>query len=240
MGKGVKYLKRNGYVTSYTSDFCYIDFIRSFHDFSFEDVYDHHFTFCDPSYWGPIPKVQCFYGKSHIEYILEYTKQFWIKYKENRKFSLFLTNFAHEGSYEKLKYIDNLIYEFFNNLFNDNFFKEISIFLLSDHGVAIPSIYFLSDFFKYEKILPMFYLIVNDRKNVTYEQQYKFLHKNQQTFMTGFDIYNTIVHLIYGEKYGTKESDKTFLKYGKSLFTEINQMDRSPKEYSSMDGYRCK
>lgn len=234
------YLKKNGYVTSYTSDFCYIDFIRTFHDFSFEDVHDHHFTFCDPSYWGPIPKVQCFYGKSHIEYMLEYTKQFWIKYKDNRKFSMFLTNFAHEGSLEKLKYIDNLIYEFFNNLFNDNYFKETSIFLLSDHGVAIPSIYFLNDFFKYEKILPMLYLIVNDRKNVTYEQQYKFLHKNQQTFITGFDIYNTIVHLIYGEKYGTEESDKAFSKYGKSLFTEINPMDRSPKGYSSMEDYGCK
>ena len=233
------YLKKNGYVTSYTSDYCYIDFIRSFHDFSFEDIHDHHFTFCDPSYWGPIPKVQCFYGKSHIEYMLEYTKQFWIKYKDNRKFSMFLTNFAHEGSLEKLKYIDNLIYEFFNNLFNDNFFKETSIFLLSDHGVAIPSIYFLNDFFKYEKNLPMLYLIVNDRKNVTYEQQYKFLHKNQQTFITGFDIYNTIVHLIYGEKYGTEESDKAFSKYGKSLFTEINPMDRSPKGYSSMDDYGC-
>ena len=153
---------------------------------------------------------------------------------------MFLTNFAHEGSLEKLKYIDNLIYEFFNNLFNDNFLKETSIFLLSDHGVAIPSIYFLNDFFKYEQILPMLYLIVNDRKNVTYEQQYKFLHKNQQTFITGFDIYNTIVHLIYGEKYGTEESAKAFSKYGKSLFTEINPMDRSPKGYSSMDDYGCK
>ena len=118
------YLKRNGYVTSYTADTCYNDFTRSFHNFSFADIYDHHYALCDPNFMGPTTKLYCFYGKLHVEFMLEYANQFWSNYKDNRKFSLFLTNFAHEGSYEKLKYIDNLIYKFFSNLFNEHLLEE--------------------------------------------------------------------------------------------------------------------
>lgn len=106
--------------------------------------------------------------------------------------------------------------------------------------MAIPSIYYLNDFFRYEKVLPMFYLLVNDRKSVSYNSQYKFLYENQQTFITGFDIYNTIIHLIYGDKYGTKDmNDSIISKYGKSLFTEIKQLNRTPKYYISMDMDSC-
>ena len=98
--------------------------------------------------------------------MFEYINQFWRQYKDNRKFTVLLTNFAHEGSLEKLKYIDNTIYEYFIKLFNDNLLKDTSIFLLSDHGVGIPSIYYLNSFFKYELVLPMLYLFVNDRKNI--------------------------------------------------------------------------
>ena len=233
------YLKKNGYITGYTADTCFNDFIRSLHNFSFDDIYDHEYIVCDPNYWGGGIKLNCFYGKRHFEYMFEYINQFWRKYKDNRKFALLLTNFAHEGSLEKLKYIDNMIYEFFSKLYNDNLLKETSLFLLSDHGVAIPSIYYLNDFFNYEKVLPMFYLLVNDRKNISYESQYKYIYQNQQSFITGFDIYNTFIHLIYGDKYGTNETYESISIYGKSLFTEINQKNRNPKNYSSMDIYSC-
>ena len=233
------YLKRNGFLTSYSSDNCYNDFVRCFHNFTSSDIYDHHYVICDPNYVLPSPNLNCFYGKIYVEFLIEYINQFWRKYKDNRKFSLLLTNFAHEGSLEKLKYIDNIIYEFLNNLYNDNLLKETSILLLSDHGVAIPSIYYLTDFFKYEKVLPMFYLLVNDRKNISYESQYKYLYKNQQTFITAFDIYNTLINIIYGDKYGTVETNESISKYGKSLFSKINQKRRIPKNYRSMELYAC-
>ena len=212
------YLKRNGYITGYSADTCFNDFARSFHNFSFDDAYDHEYRVCDPNYWLGGVKLICFYGKRHVEYMFEYINQFWRKYNNNRKFALLLTNFAHEGSLEKLKYIDNIIYEFFSNLYNENLLKETSLFLLSDHGVAIPSIYYLNDFFNYEKVLPMFYILVNDRNNLSYESQYKYMHQNQQTFITGFDIYNTLIHLIYGDKYGMNETNESISKYGKSCF----------------------
>ena len=233
------YLKKNGYITGYSSDNCDSDFTKSYHNFTFEDTYDHRNVLCDPNYWGPLPKIQCMYGKFHVEFMFEYISQFWEKYQNNRKFALFLTNFAHEGTLEKLKYIDKLIYNYLNELFNKNYLKETSIFLLSDHGVAIPSIYYLNNFFQYELVLPMFYLFINDRKNISYDDQYKYIYQNQQTFITGFDIYNTIVHLIYGDKYGTKETEDIISPYGKSLFNEIIQKNRTPKNYILMSTYAC-
>ena len=128
--------------------------------------------------------------------MFEYMNQFWKKYKNNRKFSLLLTNFAHTSSIEILKYMDDVLYNYFNNLFEENLLKDTSVFLLSDHGTGIPSIYFLNDFFQIEMRLPMLFILINDRKNVTYESQYKYLNNNQQTFITGFDIYNTKIHII--------------------------------------------
>ena len=234
-------LKKNGYITGYTSDNCQIDFTNAFHDFSFDDIYDHQFVMCDPNKKLPSSKMNCLYQKMPIVHQIEYIDQFWRKYRENRRFATLLTNIAHEGSLEMLKYVDNIMFNFFNNLYNDNLLKETSIFFLSDHGVGVPSIYYLNDFFKYELILPMFYLLVNDRKDVDYEKQYKYLHKNQQTFITGFDIYNTMVNLILGNKYNSQKdiNNSIVAKQGTSLFEKINQKNRSPKIYNPMEKYAC-
>ena len=132
-------------------------------------------------------------------------------------------------------------YDFLNNLYNDNLLKDSTIFLLSDHGVGMPSFYYLYNFFLIEKNLPMLYIIVNDRKNLNYEQQYKYLHENQQTFITGFDIYNTFGNIIYGDFYHsiknkTKENDTAKSKFGISLFDKINQKIRNPKIYRISTG----
>ena len=99
---------------------------------------------------------------------------------------------GHEGTLELLKYTDDVIYNFLNSLYNDNLLKDTSVFLESDHGCSIPSVYYLYDFFLIEKRLPMLFIIVNDRKNIDYNQQYFNIHKNQQAFITAYDIYNTI------------------------------------------------
>ena len=84
-------------------------------------------------------------------------------------------------------------------MFDENLLKDTSIILISDHGVGMPSIYYFYDFYSTEAHLPSFFIIINDRKNLTYEEQYKFIQENQQTFITAFDIYNTIGNIIYGD-----------------------------------------
>ena len=180
----------------------------------------------------------------NCEHLYNYANQFWRKYINNRKFSVIILNDGHEGTLEALKYTDAVIYDYLSSLFNDNLLKNTSVFLLSDHGVVMPSVYSLKDFYKLEMDLPMLYLLINDRKNITYNQQYLYIHKNQQTFITAYDIYNTINHLLYGDKYinienKTNYKDTPKSSLGKSLFIDIDQRHRSSNKYQSMDHSVC-
>jgi len=64
------------------------------------------------------------------------------------------------------------------------------------------------------------------------------MHKNQQTFITAFDIYNTIENIIYGDEYifvANKTSEKGTSKspLGISLFDYINQKERYPSKFKN-------
>ena len=240
-----KYLKENGYITSYSSDVCQRDDTRTFHNLTAEESYDHQMLLCDPN--KPhfnLNIIKCLYGKVHAEFLYEYSNQFWHKYKNNRKFLVIVTNDGHEGTLESLKYVDNTIFNFLNNLFNENLLKDSSIFLLSDHGVGMPSFYYFYNFYQFEEHLPMLYLIINDRKNISYSQQYKNLYDNQQTFITAFDIYNTIGNLLYGDDYiivknKTEKQDTPKSKEGQSLFYKIEQKYRTPLLFNDMANFVC-
>ena len=91
----------------------------------------------------------------------------------------------------------------------------------------------------------MLFLLVNDRKNVSYNDQYYYIQKNQQTFITGYDFYNTIGYLLYGDKYAdiknkTIDQDTPKSPLGESLFNYIDQKSRNPKNYDNMDQHICK
>ena len=240
-----KYIKENGYITSFAQDLCHKDNINTFHDLTQDELYDHQFLECDPNLnsFNSIFK-RCLYGYVNSHHVYEYTNQFWRKYQNNRKFSLIIINDGHEGTLEVVKYSDDIIFNFLNSLYNDNLLKDTSVFFLSDHGCLMASVYYLNDFYQIESKLPMFFMIVNDRKNVDYNQQYFNIHENQQTFITGYDIYNTISNIIYGDHYiniKNKEDSHDTPKspLGKSLFEQINQKERSPKNYENMDTSVC-
>ena len=118
------------------------------------------------------------------------------------------------------------------------------IFLVSDHGTACPSPYHLNKFFSIERYLPMFYLICNDRKNLSYEEQYLNIRNNQQILITGYDIYNTLANLVFGDKYDfiknkTEDIETPKSKFGLSLFNKINSKMRIPKNYENMTRTIC-
>ena len=240
-----RYLKENGYVTNYCGDECRKDPTRTFHNMTKSELYDHQMLICDPNAIDmnkPIKK--CLYGNIDSYHLYEYGKQFWIKYKDNRKFSALVTNDAHESTLEALKYTDDIIYNYLTSLYDQNLLKDTTVLLVSDHGTTLPSIYYLSDFFQIEAKLPMLFLIVNDRKNVSYYEQYHYLHENQQTFITGYDFYNTLSHLLYGHKFAeiknkTDDHDTPKSPKGQSLFNYIDPMSRTPKDYENMDTKIC-
>ena len=240
-----KYFKENGYVTNYNSDSCQKDNTRTLHNLTESEVYDHQFLLCDPNIAHFItPFIRCLHGKTDAEHLYNYANQFWRKYVNNRKFSVVILNDGHEGTLEALKYTDTIIYNYLISLFNDDLLKDTSVFLLSDHGVVMPSLYSLNDFYNLEMDLPMLYLLINDRKNISYNQQYLYIHKNQQTFITAYDIYNTINHLLYGDQYisiknKTDSIDTPKSPFGQSLFYYIDQKQRSSRNYEYMDNSAC-
>ena len=253
-GKGnitliTKHLKENGYITSYVHDYCDKDNTRLHHNYTIDEMYDHQFLLCDPNNeFVNLNEIRCLYGKQNFEHLYEYTNQFWRKYENNRKFAVSVTNQGHEETLNVIKYADEVIYNFLNNLYEDNFFKDSTIFLISDHGASLPSVYYIYDFFLKEIDLPMLYIIINDRKNTTYEQQYGCIYENQQTFITGYDIYNTIGNLLYGDNYvninnKTQKIDTAKSENGISLFNKINPKSRRPQVYNHLgyiSEYSCK
>ncbi len=240
-----KYLKQIGYVTGYASDYCSKDNIDTKHNLTLEEVYDHQLLMCDPNVASyNIAVKKCLYGNINCYYLHKYIDQFWRKYQNNRKFAMMIINDAHEGTLELAKYSDDVIYNFLNSLYNDNLLKDTTVFLLSDHGCNMPSVYYLNDFFQIEKRLPMLFMIINDRKNMDYYQQYSNIHENQQTLITGYDIYNTIGNLIYGDNYTNIENktishDTPKSPFGQSLFDKINAKERNPKNFSGMEKKFC-
>ena len=241
----IKYFKENGYVTSYSNELCFRDLSCTMHNMTFEEVGDHELIICDPNRKHTNALVKrCLYNKLAISYLYEYGNQFWRKYSNNRKFLSIASNDGHEGTLEILKYLDDSLYHFLYDLFNDNLLKDTTIFLLSDHGTAMPSPYYMTSFFKSERFLPMLYIICNDRKNISFHQQYKHIYKNQQILVTAYDIYNTFGNLLYGDKYiliqnKTKNKDSPKSKFGQSLFSKINSKHRAPKYYKKMTHDIC-
>ena len=123
-----KYFKENGYITNQCCDLCKKDNVKTLHNLTFSELYDHQMLLCDPNvirYHKPIQK--CLYGKVDVGYLFDYSEQFWRKYKDNRKLSNIVINIGHEGTMEVLKHYDDLIYNYLQSLYNDNLFKETSI-----------------------------------------------------------------------------------------------------------------
>ena len=108
-----RYLRQNGFVTSYASDYCGKDNTRTNHNLSRDQLYDHQLLLCDPNVinYNSIIK-RCLYGKMNTYHLYEYTNQFWRKYANNRKYSLISVNDGHEGTLEVVKYTDEIIYNF--------------------------------------------------------------------------------------------------------------------------------
>ena len=244
MTRITKYLKENGYITAFSHDMCFRDPFFIPRIMKMEEICDHELILCDPNMKNTNSMIKkCLYDKLNVEYQYEYGLQFWKKYKNNRKFLAIINNDGHEGTLEILKYDDKIIFNFLNNLFMNNMLKETTIFLLSDHGCPMPSLYNFNEFFIRERFLPMLFVLTYDKKNISYFEQYKYIKENQQILITSYDIYNTIGFLIYGKNYSniknkTDKIDTPKSNLGKSLFSKLDP-NRNSYDYKGMPKSIC-
>ena len=79
---------------------------------------------------------------------------------------------------------------------------------------------------------------------MTYTQQYKYIYENQQNIITAYDIFNTINHLAFGDRYYLIKNNEKYNSpksiFGISLFSKINPK-RNLKHYKGLNlNYFCK
>ena len=248
----VKDFKKNGYITCNVQDICHKELmsIRPLRRYTYIE-FDHEYASasCDQNVYKPGYGLfngdnsvfrKCLYGKESFDYALEYGKKFWTTYKSNKRFLRIVCTYSHEYSYEKAKYTDNSLYFFLKELFETDQLKNTTIFIAADHGFFLMGIYKIinSKDFSIETNLPFLFIIVPDKKNIAYEQQYSEIIKNQQTLITPFDIYYTLRYIIFDKNYkkpplnGNKND-------GENLFKYINPKERICKKYHQMGKSTC-
>ena len=248
----IKDFKKNGYITCNVQDICHKELmsIAPLKRYTYIE-FDHEFAAvnCEPNAYKPGISLfngdssiirNCLYGKDIIHYALEYGKKFWLSYKDNKRFLRITNTYAHEYSYEKAKYSDELTYNFLKELFDTDQLKNTTVFIAADHGFALMGVYKLTKAkdFPIEFNLPLLMIIVPDKKNITYEMQYSEILKNQQTLVTAFDIFYTLRYILYEENYKNKPLNGN-KNDGEYLFKYINPKTRTCNKYKQMDTCQC-
>ena len=250
----VRDLKKNGYITCNVQDVCHKELmdINNISGYTYVE-FDHEYASpsCDPNIYhygfalfngenGILRK--CLYGKESFEQALIYAKNFWDSYKDNKKFLRIVNTYAHEYIGEKSKYADDSLFNFLNEFYMNNRLENTILFIAGDHGFALMGIYKIinSEDYDIEFQLPIFILIIPDIKNCTYESQYLEISKNQQNFITAFDIYYTIRNILYGEDYKKRLPSYIDKENGESLFKYINPQTRICNKYKKMLICKCK
>ena len=245
-GKNIlQYYKENGYITGQSLNFCtnelfpIYDFNKKLVDTNLFD-HENNGMFCDPNYQNPQYPFsstygpysiwrKCLYGNDSFNYVFEYGIKFLEAYNNHPKFLRIGFEDAHESTSEVIKYIDdsmkNFIEKIVDKYFND--YKKSIIFLVSDHGNAMPdfSYIFKMDDSEYERVLGSLFLILPKNSSNLYNSTA--LEINEQRFITPYDIHSTFLDILY-----FNESNNEYNKFGQALDIEINGRIRNYMAYS--------
>ena len=230
------YFKENGYITGRANSYCGKEAVRGSHKQLFiHHNFDHEglsLGCMKPFYDGPLHTLlgslikKCLFGKDLNEYAFKYLKSFWETYIDQNKMFLYQSLDGHEPTGQVIGYLDKILYKYLNLFYQNGYLKKTAILIFSDHGQHLngPLYLFNSQDFYYERTLPGLFLILPNNEKLYKNNLYEKIKLNQQTFITGFDIYNTLVHLAFGKN---KQSvDKYKVKYGESLFKKIDYKNR--------------
>ena len=239
LGKGTHfgiYFKENGYITGRVNSYCGKEAIMGNKESSFiHHIFDHEglsLGCMKPFYDGPFHILlaslvkKCLFGKDLNEYAFEYLESFWKAYIDQNKMFLYQTLDGHEPTGQVIGYLDNILYAYLSKFYKKGYLKKTAIIIFSDHGQHLngPLYLFNSQDFYYERTLPGLFLILPNDEKLYKNNLYENIKSNQQTFITGFDIYNTLIHLAFGEN--MQKVNKYKVKYGESLFKKINYTNR--------------
>ena len=246
----IKYFKENGFITGHEVDMCNKEQYDIFLDPEDKRDYiewDHENVayLCDGNYFeisNPYPsnkgafltKERCLYGHPVSHYMIEYAKQFWIKYGNNKKYFRMAFNYGHEKTGAVISRLDEVLYNFLFEFYDKGYFDNTAVLIVSDHGNQNKGIFNIinKSQFEYERKMGTFFLLLTKNKNI---ENFKInLENNQQVFLTPYDIHDTMIHIIYGKSSMSKEEmQKAFSvnNKGNSVFNVINEEERICEKY---------
>ena len=199
----LKYFKESGYITGQVSDIC----DKNINNKNIIDFDHENFVMsCDPNYFLKnefASHERCLYGKPISEHMINYTSQFWEKYSENKKYFRLTFNYGNEPTGNVIKYLDEPLYNMLWNFYNEGKLKNTAVFIISEQGNKNNGLYDIlgSVEFEVEKKYGVFIMLLDWNEKFKKEQYHKNLLKNQNLFITPYDIYDTVAHIALGEKY---------------------------------------
>jgi phosphoglycerol transferase MdoB-like AlkP superfamily enzyme len=93
---------------------------------------------------------------------------------------------------------DDKILNFIESFFKKGYFDDTLFLILSDHGNNFGSYYSLFETVaedrRIEGLLPVFIVIIPNKEIIYKSGLYNNLMENQQTFISPYDVYNSIIH----------------------------------------------
>ena len=251
-------LKNKGYITAQSANFCFKEFLLNQQNYNFfkdtnieEYDYENIAMFCDPIFLNEMktPSIKkCLYGKNSFEYVLEYGYQFWTKYTNNKKFLRLGFFEGKEKTGEVIKYLDYYLYQFFENLYQNNYLNNTIVFLVSGQGNSFNDlfnhIFYINYDFYLEKYLGTLFILLDKEGLNLKESDLINIRSNQQNMVTAYDIRETLKNIAENKIYNnTKEKNEDNLNnnnLGESLFKFINSLKRNCKMYSNINDVVCR
>ena len=248
----LSHLKKNGFITAQSANICSKKLSSNYYKL-FQEEFDHENIgmFCDPNYFITNQKnsnikgisssiIRCLYGKNTFEYVFEYGKMFWNAYPENNKFLRLGFFDGNERSGEVIRYLDEYLSNFIVDIINEGKFHKTIVFLVSSKGEIETGIFNKnkkSEFY-FEKNLGSWFILIN--KYGIDEEIIKNIRNNMQTFVTPYDVYDSLLSVIYNcydlncnEKIEHKSNN------GKTVFIPIDGFERNCEIYKEIKENGC-
>ena len=255
----IKFFQQNGYITGHVVDMCNKEQYDIDHNENIVDEreyieWDHENVayLCDGNYFeikDPYPsdrgafslRERCMYGHPTSYYMINYAKEFWKKYSDNKKYFRMAFNYGHEKTGNVISYLDEPLYNFLFEFYDKGYFENTALFIVSDHGNQNHGIYsYTSAEFNVEKKYGVFFLLLSkNKKMINYKQN---VLKNQQILVTPYDIHDTLIHIVYGDN-NDDSMQKVYSQNnkGKSVLLTLDSNERICKKYDDWitDDFCC-
>ena len=248
----LSHLKQNGFITGQSSNIC-SKYLSDIYVNSLNEEFDHENIgmFCDPNYFITNQKNynikgtsssfrRCLYGKDSYEYVFNYGKLFWEAYSESNKFLRLGFFDGNEKTGEVIKYLDEYFVDFVLDLINGGKFQKTALILVSGKGSLEYGIFDKikkTEFF-YEKNLGSWFILLN--KYGFESKIIESLRNNSQTFVTPYDVYDTMLSIIYN-CYDLEcfKNIKYKSSNGNTVFNNINVFERNCEKYKEISECQC-